>query len=140
MPGDEAVVLGHIADGPADERPFGADVVAEDPPLALGRGQEPEQDAEERALSGAVRPQEPDGPAFELQAHAVEGGDLPVAEMEVVDFQAHLYVYTGAGVKSSSSRRPGGRDPRPDAVDEGPVGLFDRGPSSPPGRGTRTGP
>ena len=81
--GDEAIVLRHVADGPADERPLTADIVAEDLPFTLGRGQEAEEDAEERALSGAVRPEKAHGAAFELQAHAVEGGDRPIAEMEV---------------------------------------------------------
>ena len=87
--GDEAIALGHVADRTADHGLLAPDVVVEDLPLAALRDEEAEEDAEEGALAGPVRPEESHGPFAEAHGHAVQGDDLAVAEAQVLDFDAH---------------------------------------------------
>ncbi len=110
--GDEAVVLGHVADGPADGGLFATDVVAEDGPLPFFGREEAEEDAQERALAGAVRAEQPDGAVAEAEAHVVERPDIPIAETQVLDFDAHrrrlVYSPFDTAFKKKSSRGPWG--------------------------------
>ncbi len=73
--GRQAIVLGKVADELADVGPASPDVHVEDGRLARGRVDEPEEDLEERALAGAVRSDQPDDAAFDLDGQAVERGD-----------------------------------------------------------------
>ena len=70
--GREAVVLGHVADELADRRALGAHVEVHHRRLARGRREQTEQDLDQRALAGAVGPDQADDPGFELESQAVE--------------------------------------------------------------------
>jgi hypothetical protein len=63
-------VGGHVADPSQDRQRFPTVVEAEDLGAAAGRAQQAEQRADRRALSGAVRPEEPEhlsGPDREVE-------------------------------------------------------------------------
>ncbi len=75
----EAVVLRHVADQPPDCRPLGDDVEVEHLRRPGGGLDEPEQDAEERALPCAVGADEPDHAGLDLEVEPVEREHVPVA-------------------------------------------------------------
>ena len=114
--GDETVALGHVADRAADHGLLAADVVVEDLALAALRDEETQEDAEERALAGPVRPQEADRPLAQAHGHAVQGDDLAVAEAEVLDFDAHRrrqFILNGIRGASEIVPSPSGGRKRP---------------------------
>ena len=70
----QAVVLGHVADALADGRPVRGDVVAEDGGRARGRGEQAQQDLQERGLARAVGTDEPRDPGLHLDGQVLDGG------------------------------------------------------------------
>ena len=74
----EAVVLGHVADVPADLEPLGDDVEVEHLRRAGGGLEQAEQDADQGALAGAVRPHQADDARLQVEVEPVEREDAPV--------------------------------------------------------------
>ena len=58
----QRVVLGHVAEPLAQDRPVGGRVDAEHGHPTGRRREQPEQDLDQRGLAGAVRPDQPDDP------------------------------------------------------------------------------
>ena len=75
--GGQAVVLGRVAHQLADAGGMVGDVVPEHEGRARGGRQQPEQDADERRLAGAVRPDQPDDRGPHLEGQLVERDDRP---------------------------------------------------------------
>ena len=73
--GRQDVVLGHVPDLLTDPRAVASDVEVQHGGRAGGRGEEPEEDPEERALAGAVGTHEPDDPRLDRDGEIVEGKD-----------------------------------------------------------------
>ena len=81
------VVLGDVADPLADLEEVLRNVEAQDLDRpALGPAEAHDR-AEERALAGAVGPQEPDRPRPERELLELEGHEVPVGDLEVLDLQ-----------------------------------------------------
>ena len=75
----ERRIFGHVADGLAHRERFGDDVMAGDLDAAKGRRQVTGQDAEDRALAGTVRAEEPDHLAgLDGERHVGDGASRPV--------------------------------------------------------------
>ena len=77
--GGEAVVLGHVADPSADLLPGRRDVQAQDLRRAGGRGEQAEQDLDERGLPGAVGADQPRDAGPDRQGQPVERRDRRIA-------------------------------------------------------------
>ncbi len=71
----QAVVLGHVADRRADRRTVAGDVVAEHRRRPAGRGDQPEQDLDQRGLAGAVGADQAGDPVTDGDVEPVERGD-----------------------------------------------------------------
>ena len=75
----ETVVLRHVADQLADLEAPRRDVEPEHLRRARSRLHEPEQDLDERALAGAVRPDEPDHARLDIEVEILEGDDRAIS-------------------------------------------------------------
>ena len=85
--GVEDDVLREVADLIADLQRGVAQAQAADAHLAARRRKEPRQDAHERGLARAVRPQQPHDLALRhVERHVVQSADPPVVFRDVVDF------------------------------------------------------
>src|SRR5262249_27285363 len=79
----ETVVLGQVADAPADRRSPGR--LVEDGRLPVGGADNAEQDLDERRLAGAVLPQQAeDFAALDRERDALEGADPAVLLGELI--------------------------------------------------------
>ena len=74
--GRQAVVLGHVADQPADLLAPGGDVVAQHPRAAGGRLEQAEQDLDQRRLAGTVGADESRHALADLDVEVGQGMDL----------------------------------------------------------------
>ena len=87
----EAVVLGQVADLRAHLGALGDDVVAEHLGPAAGRGDQAEEDLEQRRLARAVGPDEAGRALTDLEGQGVEGEHRTVVLGEVLDAHDGLH-------------------------------------------------
>src|SRR5262249_28281433 len=103
--GEIAVGLGHVADAVADGEGLAPRRVAEDCGLAL-EGQGPEEELDERRLSGAVGTEEPDAVAVDGAAEPTQRLDGAVTLAHVAKLDQHRAEHT----PGQRGRRGGGSD------------------------------
>ena len=79
----EAVVLGHVADSFANLEALRRDVEIEDASAAVGRGEDTEEDLDERALARAVGSDEAGDARFDMKVQRVQSSDWPESHGEI---------------------------------------------------------
>ena len=83
---EQRAILGHLSDAGAQDHAWGlpGDFLAEEGDRSRLRLDQPADDAEHRALAGAIRPDDAgDGPFFDLQIETLEDESTTVAGLHI---------------------------------------------------------